>query len=84
MRLLITGGEGFIGLALIRYIINDTKHTFLDPGNTEFLYKRIDEFERNITSSDPLLNIDWAVGFFSSLSEKDINSKFFEEAKCFS
>ena len=43
MKILITGGAGFIGSALIRYIINTTKHSVVNvdkltyAGNLESL-----------------------------------------------
>ena len=43
MKILITGGAGFIGSALIRYLINDTQHSVLNvdkltyAGNLESL-----------------------------------------------
>jgi nucleoside-diphosphate-sugar epimerase len=83
MRLLITGGERFIGLAIIRYIINDRKHTVVNLGNTKFLYKRIDEFDLSITLNDPMLGIDWPIGFFPSLSGKDINGKLLRRRSAF-
>ena len=47
MKILITGGAGFIGSALIRYLINNTKHNVLNidkltyAGNLESLIDRL-------------------------------------------
>lgn len=51
LRILVTGGAGFIGSALVRYLINDTSHTVINvdkltyAGNLESL-KPIAENER--------------------------------------
>jgi dTDP-glucose 4,6-dehydratase len=36
MKILITGGAGFIGSALIRYLINDTEHSVLNVDNLTY------------------------------------------------
>ncbi len=36
MKILITGGAGFIGSALIRYLINDTQHSVLNVDNLTY------------------------------------------------
>ena len=54
MRMLVTGGLGFIGSALIRKILNETDHTILNldsctyaampPSRSQRLLRRTDDY----------------------------------------
>jgi dTDP-glucose 4,6-dehydratase len=55
-KLLITGGVGFIGSAVIRYIINNTKHSAINidkltyAGNLESLERDFDPTQRQLSN----------------------------------
>ena len=41
MRVLVTGGLGFIGSALIRHLMNNTEHTVLNIDNETYQGQRL-------------------------------------------
>ena len=41
MRILVSGGLGFIGSALIRHLINNTEHTVLNIDNETYQGQRL-------------------------------------------
>lgn len=62
-KILITGGAGFIGSAVIRYIINNTEHSILNidkityagnleslkpiSSNSKYVFEKVDILNRN-------------------------------------
>ena len=58
MNILITGGAGFIGSAVIRHLINNTEHTVLNvdkltyAGNLESLASVADSSRYQFTQTD--------------------------------